>query len=443
MNKKNQQYGGLMVALIGRANVGKSSLFNRLTGEKKSVVCDEPGTTRDRVISEVDWQGSYFWLMDTAGLLKRFGDEELKKSIDFQIDSVLKEADVVLWVVDGQTGIGEEDLAVWRKIKKMYKKVVLVVNKIDSLRKKEKALWDNNISLPNKFFVSAQNGLGIGDMLDYLCDLAGKKSFEKIDDREISAKICIVGRPNVGKSTLTNSLCGFKRMAVSDKAGTTRDVGEVMIKFKRKNILLLDTAGLRARGKASKVEIEKYSVIRAVKAMESAEVVVIVIEAIEGLTHQDMVIISMASEMNKGIVLLVNKWDLVDDDEKQRDRFLNRMRRKLGWMWWVPLVFGSAKDNKNLDILLEKVLEVTENYNCWLKKEVLEEFTKDIQAINARMKVIGLTNIEQVKTSPPRFVVDVKKIGLVRCEEEKMLKNLIREAFGLYGVSLQVRFRED
>ncbi len=443
MNKINQQYEGLMVVLVGKTNVGKSSLFNRLSGEGKAVVCEEPGTTRDRVISEVVWQANSFWLMDTAGLLKGLGDEELKKSIEAQIDEVLEEADVLLWVVDGQQGIGEEDLAVWHRIKKMSKKVVLVVNKIDSHKKKELALQERKIALSEKYFVSAKNGLGIGDLLDYLVVCSQKKSFVKLDEKKFSTKMCIVGRPNVGKSTLTNNLCGFERMAVSNKAGTTRDVGEVVIEYGMEKILLMDTAGLRAKGKASKFEIEKYSVIRAIKAMEMADIVTVVIEAVEGLTHQDMVILSMASEMNKGIVLFVNKWDLVEDSEKQRDRFLEKLRRKLGWMWWIPLVFGSAKNKMNLNFLLEKVLDVNKNYTCWLNEEVLNNLVLDIKAADTRMKVIGLTDIKQTKTSPPRFAVGVKKIGLVRYEEERMLKNYIREAFGLYGISLQIRFWEN
>lgn len=443
MKDKNMINSGMMVAIVGRANVGKSSIFNRLTGERKAVVCDEPGTTRDRVIGEVFWQDKSFWLMDTAGLLKTFSDRELKQSIEMQIENVIKEADLVLWVIDGQVGLLDEDWVVWQKLKRQQKKIILVVNKIDSLKKKNQAVSDRKIFLKENFFVSAKTGYGMGDLLDFLAAKAKDKDFFKIDPRDVAARLCIVGRPNVGKSTLTNSLCGYERMTVAERAGTTRDVGEVVMDFNDKKILLLDTAGLRAKGRASRVAIEKYSVLRAVRAMESAEVVVIVLDMVEGLTHQDMVILSMAQEMNKGLIIFANKWDLGQESQEEKDKFIDKLRWKLGWMWWVPVVFGSAKRKINLDILLEQVLKVKENYSAWFEDGALDELVKEMLESNNRFKVLGLTEIRQNRTNPPEFTVGLKKINKVRCEEEKMFKNYIREGFELYGVAIQLKFRED
>ncbi len=442
IKKEKNQNTGYMVALVGRANVGKSSIFNRLLGERRAVVCDEPGTTRDRVIGEVHWQGNSFWLMDTAGWWQTVDDKELRRSIESQIEGVVREVDLILWVIDGETGLTDADRRVWQRLKKWQNKIFLVVNKVDSGKKREKIQNEQIISL-KKFLVSAKTGLGMGDLLEDICLLSKEKQFHKVGRDDIAVKMCIVGRPNVGKSTLTNALCGFDRMAIGEQAGTTRDVGEVLIDFRRNKFLLLDTAGLRAKGKAGRVLAERYSVMRAVRAMESSDVVVVVLDAKEGLTHQDMVILSMAKEMSKGIVLLVNKWDLFADTAENRDLFLERLRRKLGWIWWVPVVFGSAKEKKNITELLTMVEKVGENYQSWFKTEVLDDLTKQMREDNPRLKVLELKSIVQTRTNPPEFAVDLGRIKTVRGEDERLIQNCLRQALELYGVLIQIKFGKD
>jgi len=427
-----------LVAIIGRPNVGKSSLFNRMIGQRKAIVCDESGTTRDRVIGEVEWQGKFFTLVDTAGL---FGDLEIKDmeaAIDRQIEMAVDGADVIMLVFDGKAPITNADLKILQKLKKRMEKLVLVVNKMES--DKGLANWDGfgRLSGVKRVAVSAKTGMGLGDLLE---ELVGRwpEGELKADADNDAYRVSVIGRPNAGKSSLVNKIAGFERMVVSQVPGTTRDIGEIMIDFGADSLVFFDTAGARSRRVLSRNQIEKYSYFRALKAMEVSDVVVLMIDAQVGVGKTEVKLISLVEDLGKGLVLFVNKMDLFGDGGEAVETIMKNIRSDLGYLDWAPVVVGSVLLDINLKPLLKNIVRVGQNFRAEIKSGYLTDLVEKIR-VNYRIPEIDLQRIKQIKTGPPTFQIgNIKKNP--SCQTKRMLTGIIRDAFQLSGVPIKLEFK--
>ena len=397
-----------VVAIVGRPNVGKSTLFNALAGEMISIVKDTPGVTRDRIYADVTWLDKSFTLIDTGGIEPDSGDiilSQMREQAQIAIDT----ADVIVFITDVQQGLVDSDAKVADMLRRSQKPVVLVVNKVDSVQKYMMDVYEfYNLGIGEPIAISAANRTGIGDMLDEIV----KEFPEDADTDEVDdiPKIAVVGKPNVGKSSLINKLLGEDRVIVSDIAGTTRDAVDAKVKWKDREYIFIDTAGLRRKGKI-KEELERYSVIRTVTAVERADVVVVVIDATEGVTEQDAKIAGIAHERGKGVVIAVNKWDAVEKDDKTIYKHTNRIREVLAYMPYAELVFISAKSGQRLPRLFETIDAVIENQTLRIQTGVLNEILSEAVAMQQppsdrgkRLKIFYMT---QVGVKPPTFVIFV------------------------------------
>jgi GTP-binding protein len=440
--KKNKQQNNGLVAIVGRANVGKSTLFNKIIGHRKSIVTDIAGTTRDKVLAKANWLGNEFWLVDTAGIFGEKESKEIIESVEKQIAESVDEASIVLWVVDGSKELSSEDEKIIRRLRKNFNKVALVINKSD---KKDvlKNQWKfEKYGLKNIFIVSAINGVGIGDLLDYVVNnLPEKNSGEDEDNNEI-VKVCIMGRPNVGKSSLTNQICGVEKRVVSTVAGTTRDVGEVKIDFKSRPVLLYDTAGVCRNSRQYADTIARYSIMRSISALKKSEVAIMIIDGVEGLTKRDLAIIGMITEVYKGLVLYVNKWDLAEENGLDQDQFLDDLRYKLKYIYWLPVVFGSAKTGLNIKHLLKQVLTVADNGRRQIAKADWDDFIMNLKETNERINIFGLTSIEQIGIMPMKLKIRKKSKRAFLPNDEKNITNIIRDYFSLYGAQIVIETKK-
>lgn len=427
-----------LVAIVGRPNVGKSSLFNRMIGRRKAIVCDESGTTRDRVIGEVEWQGKYFTLVDTAGLFGGLEIKDMEAAIDRQIEMAVAGADVVLVVFDGKTAISNDDLRIINKLKRQMQKLVIVVNKMESAKGLENWGAFGRLSGVKKLAVSAKTGMGIGDLLEELIDRWPDSSLVTDNDEEVY-RVSIVGRPNVGKSSLINKIAGQERMVVSQTPGTTRDIGEIKIKYGTENLIFFDTAGVRSRRVLSRNHIERFSYIRALKAMESSDVVVLMIDAEVGVGKTEVKLIDLVEDLGKGLVLFVNKMDLFGDGEEAVEKIMKDIRADLGYIDWVPVVIGSVQEDINLKPLLKNIIRVGENFQAEIKSKYLSDLVEKIR-VNYRIPEVDLQRIKQISVGPPTFLVgNVKKHP--SCQTRRMLVGIIRDAFQLAGVPIKLEFK--
>lgn len=432
-----------VVAIVGRPNVGKSTLFNALAGEMISIVKDTPGVTRDRIYADVTWLDKSFTLIDTGGIEPDSGDiilSQMREQAQIAIDT----ADVIVFITDVQQGLVDSDAKVADMLRRSQKPVVLVVNKVDSVQKYMMDVYEfYNLGIGEPVAISAANRTGIGDMLDEII----KEFPEDLDAEEDDdiPKVAVVGKPNVGKSSLINKLLGEDRVIVSDIAGTTRDAVDAKVKWKDREYIFIDTAGLRRKGKI-KEEIERYSVIRTVTAVERADVVVVVIDATEGVTEQDAKIAGIAHERGKGVIIAVNKWDAVEKDDKTIYKHTNRIREVLAYMPYAELVFISAKSGQRLPKLFETIDAVIENQTLRIQTGVLNEILSEAVAMQQppsdrgkRLKIFYMT---QVGVKPPTFVIFVNDKELMHFSYTRYLENKIREAFGFRGTSLKFFIRE-
>ena len=432
-----------VVAIVGRPNVGKSTLFNALAGEMISIVKDTPGVTRDRIYADVTWLDKSFTLIDTGGIEPDSGDiilSQMREQAQIAIDT----ADVIVFITDVQQGLVDSDAKVADMLRRSQKPVVLVVNKVDSVQKYMMDVYEfYNLGIGEPIAISAANRTGIGDMLDEIV-----KEFPEdadTDEDDDIPKIAVVGKPNVGKSSLINKLLGEDRVIVSDIAGTTRDAVDAKVKWKDREYIFIDTAGLRRKGKI-KEELERYSVIRTVTAVERADVVVVVIDATEGVTEQDAKIAGIAHERGKGVVIAVNKWDAVEKDDKTIYKHTNRIREVLAYMPYAELVFISAKSGQRLPKLFETIDAVIENQTLRIQTGVLNEILSEAVALQQppsdrgrRLKIFYMT---QVAVKPPTFVIFVNDKELMHFSYVRYLENKIRDAFGFSGTSLKFIIRE-
>ena len=422
-----------VVAIVGRPNVGKSTLFNALAGEMISIVKDTPGVTRDRIYADVTWLDKSFTLIDTGGIEPDSGDiilSQMREQAQIAIDT----ADVIVFITDVQQGLVDSDAKVADMLRRSQKPVVLVVNKVDSVQKYMMDVYEfYNLGIGEPVAISAANRTGIGDMLDEII----REFPENLDAEEDDdiPKVAVVGKPNVGKSSLINKLLGEDRVIVSDIAGTTRDAVDAKVKWKDREYIFIDTAGLRRKGKI-KEEIERYSVIRTVTAVERADVVVVVDAKIAGIAH----------ERGKGVIIAVNKWDAVEKDDKTIYKHTNRIREVLAYMPYAELVFISAKSGQRLPKLFETIDAVIENQTLRIQTGVLNEILSEAVAMQQppsdrgkRLKIFYMT---QVGVKPPTFVIFVNDKELMHFSYTRYIENKVRDAFGFRGTSLKFIIRE-
>lgn len=432
-----------IVAVVGRPNVGKSTLFNALAGSKISIVKDTPGITRDRIYADVSWLNYNFTLIDTGGIEPDSKDiilSQMREQAQIAIDT----ADVILFMVDVKQGLQDSDAKVADMLRRSHKPVLLVVNKVDNFEKMMPDVYEfYNLGIGDPHAISAANQMGFGDLLDEVVALFPQENAqEEEDDRP---KIAIVGKPNVGKSSIINKLIGENRLIVSDIAGTTRDAVDTVVKYNGKEYIFIDTAGLRRKNKI-KEELEKYMIIRTVSAVERADLVVLVIDGEEGVTEQDAKIAGIAHDRGKGIIVAVNKWDAVEKNDKTIYRFTENVRNTLSFMPYAEIIFISAKTGQRLNKLYETIEMVIENQTLRVGTGVLNEIMMEAVALQQpptdKGKRLRLYYITQVSVKPPTFVIFVNEKYLMHFSYQRYIENQIRQAFGFRGTPLHFIIRE-
>ena len=432
-----------IVAVVGRPNVGKSTLFNCLAGERISIVKDTPGVTRDRIYADVTWLDKSFTLIDTGGIEPDSKDiilSQMREQAQIAIDT----ADVIIFLVDVKQGLVDADLNVANMLRKSKKPVVLVVNKVDSFEKSGNDVYEfYNLGIGEPFPISSVNRLGLGEMLDEVISHFDDTLYtEEDDDRP---KVAIVGKPNVGKSSIINKLIGENRVIVSDIAGTTRDAVDTQVKYNGKEYVLIDTAGLRKKSKIND-ELEHFMIVRTVAAVERCDVCVLVIDATEGITAQDAKIAGIAHERGKAMIIAVNKWDVIEKDNKTTNEFTKEIRTVLSYMPYAEILFVSAETGQRLPKLFETIDAVMENHAMRVQTGVLNEIMVEAVAMQQpptdKGKRLKLFYITQVAVKPPTFVIFVNDKELMHFSYTRYIENKIRDTFGFRGTPLKFIIRE-
>ena len=432
-----------VVAIVGRPNVGKSTLFNVLAGERISIVQDTPGVTRDRIYAEVSWLDYNFTLIDTGGIEPDSGDiilSQMREQAQIAIDT----ADVIIFITDVRQGLVDADQKVADMLRRSKKPIILAVNKVDDFKKYMPDVYEfYNLGIGDPVPVSAASRLGIGDLLDEVAKHFTQEMLEEAEDDR--PRIAIVGKPNVGKSSLINKLTGENRVIVSDIAGTTRDAIDTDIKYNGREYVFIDTAGLRRKNKI-KEELERYSIIRAVTAVERADVVIIVIDATEGVTEQDAKIAGIAHERGKGIIIAVNKWDAIEKDDKTIYKHTEKIRQILSFMPYAEILFISAKTGQRTGRIFETIDVVLENNSMRVATGVLNEIVTEAVAMQQppsdKGKRLRIYYTTQVSVKPPTFVIFVNDKQLMHFSYTRYLENRIRDTFGFRGTALRFIIRE-
>ena len=432
-----------VVAVVGRPNVGKSTLFNALAGERISIVKDTPGVTRDRIYADVNWLDYHFTMIDTGGIEPDSRDVILSQMRE-QAEIAIATADVIIFLTDVRQGLQDSDSKVADMLRRSGKPVVLVVNKVDSFEKFMPDVYEfYNLGIGDPFPISAASMLGLGDMLDEV--VKHFPDYAKDEEEDERPKVAIIGKPNVGKSSLINKLAQEDRVIVSDIAGTTRDAIDTDITYDGKEYVFIDTAGLRRKNKI-KEEIERYSIIRAVTAVERADVCIIVIDATEGVTEQDAKIAGIAHERGKGIIIAVNKWDAIEKDDKTIYRHTEKIRQILSFMPYAEIIFISAKSGQRLNKIFELIDVVIANNSMRVATGVLNEIVTEAGAMQQppsdKGKRLRIYYTTQVAVKPPTFVIFVNDKELMHFSYTRYLENRIRETFGFRGTALKFIIRE-
>lgn len=433
-----------IVAIVGRPNVGKSTLFNALSGENIAIVKDTPGVTRDRIYADVSWLNTDFTIIDTGGIEPDSQDillSQMREQAEIAIDM----ADVIIFLTDVKSGLQDDDGRVCEMLRKSSKPVLLVVNKVDDFNKFNNDVYEfYNLGIGDPIPISSANRLGIGDMLDEV--VSKFKSIHTSDDEEDERpKIAIIGKPNVGKSSMINKLLGKDRLIVSDIAGTTRDAIDTTVKYDGKEYVFIDTAGIR-RQKKIKDEIERYSIVRTVSAVKRCDVAVIVIDATEGITSQDSKIAGIAHDEGKGILIVVNKWDAIEKDDKTVYKFRDKIRETLPFLSYADIIYVSAETGLRLNKMYEIIDNILDTRMMRIQTGILNEIITEATLMNQppsdKGKRLKILYAAQVSIKPPTFVIFVNDKELMHFSYTRYLENKIREAFGFSGTRLKFIIRE-
>ena len=433
----------VIVAVIGRPNVGKSTLFNTIAGKQISIVQDTPGVTRDRIYAEGNWLNYYFTMVDTGGI-EPISDDVLLKQMRSQAELAIETADVIIFVTDVKSGVVDADYEVAEMLRRSKKPIVLCVNKVDSIKKYGNDIYEfYQLGLGEPFPVSAANHLGLGDLLDEVVKHFPKEGLEEEEDGTL--KIALIGKPNVGKSSLTNKLLGENRVIVSDIAGTTRDAIDTEVTYNGTPYIFIDTAGLRRKGKVTE-DIERYSVIRTVAAVDRADICIVLIDAVEGITDGDTRIAGIAHESGKGVIIAVNKWDLVEKNDKTMQEFTKQLKEKFAYMDYAEYLFISAETGQRIHKIYELVNMIHDNQVMRIKTGVLNEILARATAMKQppsdKGKRLKLFYITQASVAPPTFVIFVNDRELMHFSYTRYIENQIRENFGFRGTPIRFIIRE-
>jgi GTPase len=426
------------VCIVGRPNVGKSTLFNKLVGKKISIIEDTPGVTRDRIYGEVNYRGYNFNLIDTGGIdvSKELFNDEIK----VQVEIGLIEAEKIIFVVDAKEGLTANDLEVRDLLRKSGKEVIVAINKVDN-KEAEKHLYDfYELGFDKYIQISSEHNKGIADLLDEIVIDFNQTKKEETD----ITKICVIGRPNVGKSSLVNALLNEERVIVSDVAGTTRDAIDIDFKYDKEDYILIDTAGMRKKGKVFEA-IEKYSLLRSMRAIDRADICLLVINREEGIIEHDKHIAGYAIEKGKGIIIVVNKWDTVEEKDKDIKNFTKELREEFKFIPYAPIVFLSALTKKRIHTLMPEVKKVKQNIIKEIKTSTLNNIIQEAYQLNPapsyKGKRLKIYYVYQTGTKPPKFTFNVNDKGLVHFSYERYIENKIRENFDFEGTPIQIQFK--
>lgn len=431
-----------MVGIVGRPNVGKSTLFNKISGQRISIVEDKPGVTRDRIYVNTEWLGKKFVLVDTGGLEPNSDDEFFSK-IRMQVETALKTVDLILFVIDAKAGLNPTDEDIANMLRRSRKKVILVLNKVDNFKEMPNSYYDSmRLGFGEPIDISASNGLGIGDLLDKVI----KNIPEYIEDYdEDTIKISFIGKPNVGKSSLVNKIVGEERVIVSDIPGTTRDAIDTYFEKDDKKYVIIDTAGMRKKGKITD-QIERYSVIRALAAIDKSDICILVIDATEGPTEQDTKIVGYAYENKKALIIAVNKWDLIEKSNETVNEYTKLIKEKFSFIDFVPIIFISAKTGQRLNKLFEEINDIWEEYNKRIATGILNDVINEALLINPppadKGRSLKVYYITQYGIKPPSFAVFVNDPEIMHFSYMRFLENTIRENFGFRGVPIKMEVRK-
>lgn len=426
------------VCIVGRPNVGKSTLFNKLVGKKISIIEDTPGVTRDRIYGEVTYRGKKFNLIDTGGI--DISKELFNNEIKTQVEIGILESDKIIFVVDAKDGLTAGDKEVKDLLQKSGKEVIVAINKVDNKQAEDNVYDFYELGFDNYVQISGEHNRGIADLLDEVTE----NFYEKETETDEKVKICVIGRPNVGKSSLVNALLNEERLIVSNVAGTTRDSVDIPFKYNKKDYVLIDTAGMRKKGKIFE-KIEKYSFLRSERAIDRSDICLLVINREEGIIEHDKHIAGYAIEKGKGLIIVVNKWDTVEEKDNDIKNFTKDLREEFKFAPYAPIVFLSALTKKRIHTLMPEVEKVSENIIKEVKTSLLNNVIQEAYSLNPaptyKGKRLKIYYVHQEGNKPPKFVFNVNNKGLVHFSYERYLENKIRESFDFEGTPIEIKFK--